>query len=434
MSTVSASVLNLRHLFWIRVLLSTSIGCALAYTYFQLHLPLNYPVLLILLGLFAASTVALAVRATPLRRTATQPITPIEYFLQLLVDIALFSAVLYFSGGASNPFISYYLVPLSISAAILPWGYTWAIAGITLGCYTLLMMYNQPIAALSPMDHGGGHEPMASGASGANLHIVGMWVNYLISTLVITFFVVKMANALRRQQQDLVNQREDELRDQQIMAVATLAAGTAHELGTPLATMSVLLKEMADTEDADNRHDIELLQDQVARCKNILQKLSTTAETHSHKQTQVIPTDKFLRQVIEHWQLLKPGIPFQMHLPEAVGPCIAAESSLEQALINLLNNAARVTRQQLLIEASWHSDYVKIAIIDDGPGIPMEIAEQLGKPFVTTKGGGMGLGLFLTHASIERIGGRITLYNRDHGGACAEVILPIQSNTAGNRE
>jgi len=445
MATVSASVLNLRHLFWIRLLLSSTLGCALIYAYFGLNLSLNYPVLLSVFALFLASTVALAVRSSQYTGTqsidthtiATYPVTDAEYFVHILWDIALFSTVLYFSGGASNPFVSYYLVPLSISAAILPWGFTWAVAAITLSCYSLLLIYHQPIDALMPdqLSHinqhtENGHHP------GPNLHIVGMWLNYLISTLVITYFVVKMAAALRHQQQDLVAKREDELRDQQIMAVATLAAGTAHELGTPLATMSILLKEMSINSTSKDpqlckqqykqqREDIQLLNQQVTRCKKILEKLTSTAETHSYKQVQSMPADIFIKQVVQNWQLLQPDTRYHLQLPDEPAPLIAAESSLEQAIINLLNNAARVVQEKIEIHAQWFEAEIKIQIIDDGPGIPKEIAEQIGKPFLRSKGGGLGLGLFLTHASIERLGGSITLSNSQQGGGCAEIILPI---------
>ena len=122
---------------------------------------------------------------------------------------------------------------------MLPWRYTWVIAGLSLLAYSLMLFYSHPIATLQPMDDHSHHMQ-----GDFNLHILGMWFTFAISTVLITYFVVKMANALRQQEQLLATDREDELRDEQILAVATLAAGTAHELGTPLSTMSVLLDEL----------------------------------------------------------------------------------------------------------------------------------------------------------------------------------------------
>jgi two-component system sensor histidine kinase RegB len=124
------------------------------------------------------------------------------------------------------------LCPICISAATLSWSYTWVITSLCVASYTLLLFFHIALPVLSPAHHHGNHQDI-------NLHILGMWLNFFISAALITYFVVKMAQDLRRQD-DLLNQkREDDLRDEQLMAVATLAAGTAHELGTPLSTMKV---------------------------------------------------------------------------------------------------------------------------------------------------------------------------------------------------
>ena len=155
-------------------------------------------------------------------------VTKAEYFSQLLLDVAVLTVLLYFSGGSTNPFISYYLVILTVCAATLPWSYTWCMAGVTFAAYSSLLFYYQPL--MLP-----GHD-MAAMSHGRffNLHVLGMWLTFLISALLITYFVVKMAQAIRQQEEDLAAQRETTLHDEQLLAVATLAAGTAHELGTPL--------------------------------------------------------------------------------------------------------------------------------------------------------------------------------------------------------
>ena len=365
------------------------------------------------------------------------PVTDQEYLLHLLVDLSLLTALLYFSGGATNPFVSYYLVPLSISAAILPWRYTWFVAGISLLCYSMLLFFYQPIDILMPaMQHN------HSQSKTINPHIIGMWLNFMLSAALITYFVVKMASALRQQDARLSADREDELRDEQIMAVATLAAGTAHELGTPLSTIAVLLHEMDNEQyfndnkenNTELKQDIQLLKQQVSSCKNILQNLVAVAEKRSHKEQELQAIDQFIAQVLEHWKILRPDLKYQYRqLNPQTAPQLLTETTLEQAITNLLNNAADASRDLLEIELDWDIDNITLTIRDDGDGISTEIAEQMGKPFVSTKGKGLGLGLFLSHSTISRYGGSIRLFNTEQGGTQAELTLPIyQAATINN--
>lgn len=361
------------------------------------------------------------------------PVTDQEYLVHLLIDLSLLSTLLYLSGGATNPFVSYYLVPLSISAAILPWRYTWSVAGISLLCYSLLLFYYQPVDILMPsMQHA------HSQSKYLNPHILGMWLNFMLSAALITYFVVKMASALRQQDAKFSAEREDELRDEQIMAVATLAAGTAHELGTPLSTMAVLLHEMDNEqyykeckkENTDLQQDIQLLEQQVSSCKKILQNLVSVAEKRSYKEQQLQSVDQFIAQVIEHWKILRPELKYQYRLlKQNTAPQILTESTLEQAITNLLNNAADASRDLLEIELDWDKENITLTIRDDGEGVSLEVAEQIGKPFVSSKGKGLGLGLFLSHATISRYGGSIKLFNIEQGGTQAQLTLPIHQET-----
>lgn len=132
------------------------------------------------------------------------------------------SVLLYLTGGASNPLVSYYLVPVSIAAATLARQLSWAVAGLAFACYSLLLVWYRPVAALAPAMHHGD----------VNLHVLGMWANFAVSAGLISYFLVNMATELRRQQQHLTRQREEQLRDEQLLGIATLAAGAAHELGT----------------------------------------------------------------------------------------------------------------------------------------------------------------------------------------------------------
>jgi two-component system sensor histidine kinase RegB len=216
---------------------------------------------------------ALFTTASLWRTTRSWPVTDNEFLAQLLIDVLGWTALMYFTGGANNPFVSYYIVPLVISAAVLPWRYTWLVACASLLAYSLLLYYFRPFPLFTPHAHPG-H------GSGNNVHVLGMWFNFLFSAGLITYFVVRMAATLRQQEALAVAQREDRLRNGQIMAVASLAAGSAHKPGTPLSTMTVLVEEMlSDTSlHARAREDCSLLQEQLLQCKATLAGLTRTAE------------------------------------------------------------------------------------------------------------------------------------------------------------
>src|SRR5690606_35338935 len=238
---------------------------------------------------------------TLLRLKHELPITEVEFFIQLLIDVLCLSALFYFSGGADNPFISYFLVPVCISAATLPWRYTWIITLISIGSYTLLVFHHVSFPLFSPLQE---HAHQAE----MSFHIFGMWLNFFISAVLITYFVVKMAEDLRRQDDQLNRRREDDLRNEQLMAVATLAAGTAHELGTPLSTIKVLLSELCVEHAKEPRllSDLHLLSDQVEQCAQTLKQLVGKAE---YGKDGVLPSQAvqvFCDSIIERWQIMRP--------------------------------------------------------------------------------------------------------------------------------
>ena len=188
----SASRHNLFRLGLIRTVVITGQGLALAY--FSLINPIGLPTstIALVLAIYASITIATANRGR-----VNIPITNREFFVHLLVDIFFFSTLLYLSGGASNPFISYYLISISIAAIVLPPLYTGVIALTTLLCYSLLLSFHIPVSAIAPHD-------MRHSMAGNNLHIWGMWANFVISAAIITYFVSRMASELKFQQQKMV--------------------------------------------------------------------------------------------------------------------------------------------------------------------------------------------------------------------------------------
>ncbi|EHA15694.1 ATP-binding protein [Halomonas sp. HAL1] len=355
--------------------------------------------------------------ATWWRLGRPRAVTHFEYLLHLLADIAGLTLLFYFSGGSTNPFITYYLVPVTIAAATLPWRHAWIIAACAMAGYTSLMFSYYPIPQL-------GH---INSDSPLSLHILGMWLNFGLSAGLVTFFIYKMAHALRSRDQALSRTREAALRNEQVLAVATQAAGTAHELGTPLSTMAVLLKEMqADALPESELHeDITLLRQQVDVCKSRLQNLVSNADRRRMAEPEVLDAEVWLAGVVQRWLVLRPDVSHQFEVAEKRSrPWLAVDATLDQALTNLLNNAADANPEHIAIRLDWQDESVVIDIRDHGPGVAMSIADQLGETFISTKSKGMGIGLFLTHATINRFGGGVSLYNHPEGGTLTEVTLP----------
>jgi len=342
--------------------------------------------------------------------------------------------MLYLAGGATNPFVSYYLVPIAVAAATLSIRST---AFLTVACllaYSGLMIYFQPLQILSPHHLHAGHVMLHSDPHGIpmtaadqpNWHLMGMWLNFGLSALLITWFVTRMAAELKRQQAELASIREQQLRDDQLLGIATLAAGTVHELATPLSTMAILTEDLkASTQNDHNlTGDMVLLAEQVERCKQIVQNLSRSAAQQQSGKIQHIPLQDYFRDVLTHWQLLQPAVPVTLHNPFQPGS-IRADATLEQALMNLLNNAAEASPQGIEINITYHaSSQVHFCVRDFGAGLKLT-SDQLGKPFASTRGEGRGLGLFLSRAAIERLGGQMHLEAHPEGGTIATVMLVV---------
>jgi len=327
-------------------------------------------------------------------------------------DLMIHSALLYYSGGSTNPFVSYYLVPLTIAAATLPWLYSIVLSGLALLGYTLMLVWYDPLT-LPPFER-------------ATLQVYGMWLSFALAAALITFFVARMAEQLRRQEQQQAQRREESMRDQQLLAVATQAAGAAHELGTPLATMSVLLKELRqEYKDPQLSEDLGLLQSQVQLCKESLRQLVRAAEADRRQAVVEQTAREWVDSVLQRWHLMRPEATFRF---QCVGlgsaPKLMPPADLSQSLLNLLNNATDASPEDLEIRLDWDPQWIKLTIRDHGAGVPLAIAEQIGRPFITTKGKGFGLGLFLSQASVTRAGGTVKLYNHEEGGTLTELRLP----------
>lgn len=376
---------------------------------------------------------------TWLRLKRAWPVTDVEFFGQLMLDVAALTALLFLSGGSTNPFVSLYLLPLTIAAATLRWTYTWIMAAVTLACYTLLLFYyvplGQPGDPLAPSGvictvGGSAHLQHQGQGSDFSLHVLGMWFNFLLSAGLIAFFVVRMAASLRERDSLLASAREEALRNERIIALGTLAAGAAHELGTPLSTMAVVAQELqreyADSPELSD--SLRILRSQVDSCKGILTRLVASAGEARAEGGAGQALDDYLNDLLSQWQLVRPAVSVKTEWRgPRPAPAIMAEQTLSQALMNLLNNAADASPGGVEIEGHWNEQELAIEIRDRGPGLTPEVAAKAGEAFFTTKGPGhgLGLGLFLANATIERFGGKVRMFNREGGGACVQVTLPL---------
>ena len=410
---LSALKQNLTRLCWIRCILLAVECAALGYAYVN-ALPLPFTLIGNLLVLSLGLVVFSFWRASMGR---PWPVTELEFAVHLLGDSALLCALLYLTGGASNPLVSLLLIPLTISAAVLPALYTRVLTAFSLACYSLLLFFFLPLDIISAH-----HVP-----AGISPHIAGMWFTFLLSSILITYFITRMAQTLREQDQRLQKNREETLRDEQVLAVATLAAGAAHDLGTPLSTMRVLLTEL-EYDTADNtalNDDIKLLASQVERCKSTLQNIVQNAQSPSDTENAAIPTAEFVGHLLGNWRSLFPEVQVRLALNDNIeGTALKNTPSLSHALMNLLNNA-RAVSDLLDIDVSREGHRLLVSLRDYGPGLSRELLEQIGHSPLNSEGSGLGLGLFLTHATLERIGGSITLDNHPEGGSITRVFIPL---------
>lgn len=356
--------------------------------------------------------------ATLLRSGLEIAVSEQEFVAHLLLDIGGIGALLYFTGGATNPFVSWLLVPVTIAAAILPSRQAWFISLLAVSAYTVLLFYYQPLPALAPM-HGMHH----ANASGLNLHVTGMWVTFTLSAFLITGFVTRMASGLRERELQMQQQQERDRQDEQLLSLASLAASTTHELGTPLSTIKLLASEMRHT--PASAAEIETLVSQVEVCQDTLHKLSHLADHASDHSTTETELRRWVEQVIEQWQLLHPASPWHLDFKAPDTMPINPPDGLRHSVINLLVNAARKSKQALEITIQCVEGDLRVEIRDYGAPVSQQAMERLGKSFIGTRGEGLGLGLFLTHATVRQYGGELRMYNLADG-VKSVLIIPLE--------
>lgn len=330
-----------------------------------------------------------------------------EAFLHLLADAGAIATLVYLTGGYANPFVSLLLVPLILAASLFGARLIWAMAGAVALAYTLLMRYYQPLAL------------EMSGAEAVNLHLLGMWLNFLLTAGLIALFIARLTATLRVRDAALAEARERALRDERLFALGMQAAAAAHDLATPVATLGLSLDELGETYAGDDELAPELatMSQQVKRMGKVLAALRTVAQAVPSQTDDAQAADAWLAELLRHWRELRADAEVELARAETGdAPPVRDEPLLNAALVTLLNNAADVGGSPILVRLGWDADALRVEVLDRGPGL--ERAQE-GKP------AGWGVGLQLARTAMERVGGSLELEPRAGGGLCARLRVPL---------
>ncbi len=383
-------------------------GLAIMDTVFRVTVPW-FPVSMILvaLGVLTAAAWWMSSRQGKLTQKG--------YMWQLSADVVALTGIVYFTGSAFNPLISLFLLPIAFSAAALPMFGTVLLAGLSVLCYTGLMFVPVP------------HQHAMEGV--IDLHIWGMWYGFLLTAFCVAMFVAGLARDARRRDAELLRLREQALEAERYAALGTLAAATAHELGTPLATISVLTGELAVAVlDPETRCQIGKLSEQVKRCKSILQAMASDAGALQAESGAAVRLDSYLDQVIDRWRGNNPALALKYQKSGSdPAPQLVVDRGITQAITHIMDNAAQAAQTAVCVVCEWTPDLLKVRVRDDGCGIPQEVAARLGREPVSTKEDGLGIGVMLSKSILERFGGSLDLIDTEKRGTVAVIHLPLRA-------
>ncbi len=410
---MSHGALNLKRVLLLRgmAVIGQCMAIAVVTIILQWHMPIWH------LATVIAIEILLTI-ATTVRLNFQWPISNQEFFAQLLADVAILVAFLYFFGGPTNPFIALLLLPLVIAVATLPKIYGWSMAAIAVLCYSGLMAFYVPLPLHALVTYE------------MKLHIWGMWFEFIIIAGTISYFVKRMSDSLQERDQAIAHAREEKLMMDRVVDLGALAAGVAHELGTPLATMTIITKELQqDYKETQNLSEgLGILYEQLQRCKRILSTMAASTGQLQASSGCQLRIEEYLNDIITKWGDARPGIHVEFRSDGSGSTAkIVAEHTLTQALTNIFNNAADESPDYVEIDVHCSDHDVVIDVCDLGRGFPPEIARDVGQPFFSKKEDGLGLGLFLATTVINRLGGSVSLFSRREGGSCTRVVFPLTS-------
>jgi two-component system, sensor histidine kinase RegB len=397
---------------WLTVL-GESVTVALAL--FALRLPL--PVVPMCAGIAALAlfNIWASRRALHIARPAVS-----EAFAHIAVDVASLTWMVGFSGGIMNPFISLFLLPTALAALALPIAWVLATAAICCLGYALAVIFGQPL----PQIHGVFGDAF-------DLHLWGMTVNFAFSIGVVLYFLSRLAAALRERERELARLREQFARNEGIVALATHAASVAHELNTPLGTLTLLLEDLRQDASADDplRKEIDFMAMLVDQCRDRVRALAAEGDPDTRALRSL---RAYLDEVIERWLLVRPAIQLVRDERIDAGRQIRLDPAIGHLLQALLNNAADASERNRSKRVDLHlqtiGDSLRGEIRDYGHGLDGDQPFLPGTLFRTSKPHGLGVGLALSHATVERLGGSLSLESADGGGVCTRFDLPLPAS------
>ncbi|WP_295876874.1 ATP-binding protein [uncultured Zhongshania sp.] len=344
-----------------------------------------------------------------------------ELFIGLLVDMGTLTIQLYLSGGATNPFVFLYLLQVGLAAVLLAPSYAWALLGMATLCFLWLAEAGRPLDL--PQDY---HLGIRS------YYVEGMLICLVLNAALLVVFINRINRTHREHDARLAELRQRAAEEEHILRMGLLASGAAHELGTPLATIAVILGDWrhmpALQADKGLEEEITEMQTQVQRCKTIVSGILMSAGETRGESSGETSVWEFFDDLSSEWaSTRKVGeFSFENHFGEDVD--IASDTVLKQTICNLLDNALDASPEWVGLEVYRQNDMLHIRVIDRGPGFSKEIFDRLGQPYQSTKGRpGSGLGLFLVFNVTRILGGRVKARNRTEGGAEINIHLPIDA-------
>ena len=344
-----------------------------------------------------------------------------ELFLAMLVDIASLTAQLYFTGGINNPFVFLFLLQVILSAVLLRAESTWLVVAITTLCLAFLSIVNKPLVW-----------PLNSTYKLADLYATGLVICFVLNAALLVIFITRIGRNLRAGDAALASLRQRAAEEEHIVRMGLLASGAAHELGTPLATMSVVLgdwKRMPQfSKDQAMLEEIEEIEGQLLRCKSIVSGILLSAGETRGESSSKTSLNEFFESLVEEWESSRPAQYFEYTNSIDEEFTVAFDSTVKQMVFNVLDNALEVSPNWLRFEVSKNQEQLFLTVADQGPGFRADILEQVGTPYNSSKGRpGGGLGLFLVMNVARTLGGTLTVNNRKEGGAEVVIALPLNA-------
>ncbi len=405
------NMLQLIHLRWFAVAgqISTILLATLG---FGIKLPM-LPMLYVLVALIAFNI------GSHLRWHEEVRVSNRELFSALLVDITILTAQLYLSGGTGNPFAFLYLLQIILCAVLLEAWTTWVMVAITTLCLMGLSRYSLPLQL-----------PANSPYSLFGLYRDGILICFLLNASLLVYFLTRISNNLQERDEQIAGLQQQATEEEHIVRMGLLASGAAHELGTPLATLSVLVgdwRRMPEIrQNPDLLDDLDEMQRQLQRCKSIVSSVLLQAGEARGESAVKTTLNKFLDQVAADFRATRSPAEFVYRNSNRDDISVVSDVALQQMLGNVLDNALEASPAWLSLEVSRDAQHIVLAVSDKGPGFAVEILQQLGQPYQSTKGkAGRGLGLFFVMNVVRKLGGSMAAENLPQGGAKVELRLPV---------